>query len=73
MQTKRQMSHFLFPQRNSPLSQLLFASERRGVKELRNKTGLEPKKFMEVAEYRSLSVTREQVGRLNSSGLQMRN
>lgn len=53
---------------DSPLSQLLLVSVRRGNNELRNTTGSEPKKFMEVAEYRSLSVLQEQEGRLNSSG-----
>lgn len=41
---------------NSPLSQELLNSVRRAKFELRRTTGSEPKKLMDVAEYRSFPV-----------------
>lgn len=50
----------------SPLSQELLNSVRRGKSELRRTTGSEPKKLMDVAEYRSFPVQQEQDMRENS-------
>ena len=52
--------------RNSPLSQELLNSVRRAKSELRRTTGSEPKKLMDVAEYRSFPVGQEQEMRENS-------
>lgn len=51
---------------NSPLSQELLNSVRRAKSELRRTTGSEPKKLMDVAEYRSFPFGQEQEMRLNS-------
>lgn len=51
---------------NSPLSQELLNSVRRAKFELRRITGSEPKKLMDVAEYRSFPVWQEQWMRTNS-------
>lgn len=50
----------------SPLSQELLNSVRRAESELRRTTGSEPKKLMDVAEYRSFPVQQEQDVRENS-------
>lgn len=55
-----------FCRRNSPLSQELLNSVRRAKSELRRTTGSEPKKLMDVAEYRSFPVGQEQQMRENS-------
>lgn len=46
--------------RNSPLSQELLNSVRRAMFELRRITGSEPKKLIDVAEYRSFPAEQEQ-------------
>lgn len=51
---------------NSPLSQELLNSVRRAKFELRRTTGSEPKKLMDVAEYRSFPVGQEQEMKKNS-------
>lgn len=54
--------------RNSPLSQELLNSVRTAKSELRRITGSEPKKLMDVAEYRSFPVGQEQDEGGNSWG-----
>lgn len=51
---------------SSPLSQELLNSVRRAKSELRRTTGSEPKKLMDMAEYRSFPVQQEQDMRQNS-------
>lgn len=53
---------------NSPLSQELLNSVRTAKSELRRITGSEPKKLMDVAEYRSFPVGQEQDDGRNSWG-----
>lgn len=55
-----------FENYSSPLSQELLNSVRRAKSELRRTTGSEPKKLMDVAEYRSFPVEQEQDMRENS-------
>lgn len=58
---------YKFSQRkNSPLSQELLNSVRRAKSELRRTTGSEPKKLIDVAEYRSFPVGEEEDMRENS-------
>lgn len=62
---------FFLQHRNSPLSQELLNSVRRAKFELRRTTGSEPKKLMDVAEYRSFPVGQEKQKRKKIPGNQL--
>lgn len=64
-------SFFFLQHRNSPLSQELLNSVRRAKFELRRTTGSEPKKLMDVAEYRSFPVGQEKQKRKKIPGNQL--